>query len=139
MKSEKLKQFSASILVVLSLFVSSISACCCSHHQEKVETEVPSCHAKTHETEEKKDSANVDDKDSINISCECFMESAPKVFAKSENVKIEKQTAKLTRLIHFEIEQVLHIVSGVKIEFSTPSYLSDLISNPKSPRAPPTV
>ena len=139
MKSEKIKRFSASILVVLSLFVSSISACCCSHHQEKVETEVSSCHVQTHETEEKKDSANVDDKDSINVPCECFMESAPKVFAKSENVKIEKQTAKLTSLIHFEIKQVLHMVTGEKIEFSTPFYLSDSTYNLKSPRAPPTV
>jgi len=38
MKSVKLKQFAVSLLALLSLFASSVSACACSHHQEKPET-----------------------------------------------------------------------------------------------------
>ncbi|MCD9189340.1 MAG: hypothetical protein LUM44_23185 [Pyrinomonadaceae bacterium] len=139
MKSEKIKQFSVSILVVLSLFVSSISACYCAHHAEKAELETPSCHGKTHEAEKQDDAAQTNDADSFNVSCECSTEAAPKVFAKSENVKIEKQTAKLADSINFEIKEVLQKNSVAKIEFSKPLYLSDSFYNLKSPRAPPTV
>lgn len=139
MKSEKLKQISAAILVVLSLFVSSVAACCCSHHQEKTAIETPSCHAEKHPTENRQESANADSADFYNIPCECFAESAPKVFAKSENIKVEKQSAKLALSIYFENREVLPNVSGVKVDFSTPFHITRFFDNLKSPRAPPIV
>lgn len=139
MKSEKIKQFSVSILIVLSLFVSSISACCCSHHEKKAEIETPSCHGKTHEAEKQNDAVETNDADFFNVPCECSSEFAPKVFAKSENVKIEKQTAKLADSINIESKEVLQEKSVAKIEFSKPFYLSDSFYNLKSPRAPPTI
>ncbi len=139
MKSEKIKQFSVSILIVLSLFVSSISACCCSHHTEKAETETPSCHGKMHEAEQSNQAVQANDADSFKIPCECSLESAPKGFAKSENLKIEKQTAKSVDSINFEIKEVLQEISASKIEFSKPFYLSDSFYNLKSPRAPPFI
>ena len=50
MKSVKLKQFAVSLLAILSLFASSVSACACSHHQEKPEVSPASCHGHPAET-----------------------------------------------------------------------------------------
>jgi hypothetical protein len=87
MKSHRLKQYSFSLLAVLSLFASSVSACCCAHHQEKAETEVPSCHQQTNETKAENHhgnaSAEVNQTDVLNTGCECFRQSAPNVYAKS--------------------------------------------------------
>ncbi|MEP6900788.1 MAG: hypothetical protein ABJA66_03500 [Actinomycetota bacterium] len=137
MNKQRWRQFSASFLIVLSLFVSSVSACVCSHHHtEKVEIKTSSCHehsgnkqnqnANSSETLETFDS---DDK------C-CCVESAPKIFSKSETIKIEKQTAVLP-FSRVEIKAVSRVVSVERIYFEKPFYLSDSFYNIKSPRAPP--
>ena len=141
MKSQRLKQFSFSFLAVLSLFVSSISACCCAHHQEKAETEVPACHQQTNETKAENHhdnaSSEVDRTDVLNTVCECFRQSAPEVYAKSENVKIEKQAAAQTPYVSFQIDSITRIISVELNDYSKPFYLSDSFYNIKSPRAPP--
>lgn len=93
-ETQKLKQVTAGIFVVLSLFVSSISACACAHHShpEKVEVEPISCHGQVL-TEETVSQPAVTD--SVDTSCECLVKSPPKVFFKSENLKIEKQAVAL--------------------------------------------
>ena len=93
MNSERLKQFTVSLLVVLSLFVSSVSACTCSHHQEKVEVDVSSCHQHSpeakaeqhHDTQSKKIQSIISE-----TEC-CCIQPAPKVVAKSESLKIDNQ------------------------------------------------
>jgi len=141
MKSQRLKQFSFSLLAVLSLFVSSISACCCAHHKEKTETKIPSCHQQTNETKaenhQDNTSSEVNQTDVLNTACECFRQSAPKVNAKSENVKIEKQAAAQTPYISFQIGSITRIISVKLTDYVKPFYLSDSFYNIKSPRAPP--
>jgi hypothetical protein len=94
LEMQKLKQVTAGIFVVLSLFVSSIAACACAHHShpEKVEVEAPSCHEQAHT--EKTDSQPAVT-DSADTSCECLVKSPPKIFFKNENLKIEKQALSL--------------------------------------------
>jgi len=96
MKSVNLKQFVTSLLALLSLFVSTVSACTCEHHQAKTETEPPSCHAHPAKTETAQNH-DADSPETIKTSiseagCVCF-QTAPKVFAKSETVKFKKYAA----------------------------------------------
>ena len=136
-----IKQFSISLLTVLSLFATSVAACACSHHQVKTETEVPSCHQVSHETEKENSpetsGIQTSHQAAFDASCVCFTPSAPEAFGKSETLKIQKQAA----LFASEIEIVYGFAparapSAARFEFSKIS-LSDSSYNLKSPRAPP--
>lgn len=95
---KKLRQLAASILVVLSLCVSSVSACACActHHvPESGETEVPSCHAKSHREHSHGDQFSGKKgaiTDTVETSCECCLQAPPKIYVKRDNLRIEKQT-----------------------------------------------
>jgi hypothetical protein len=110
LKIHRLRQVAASVFVVLSLCVSSVSACACAHHShpEKAEAETPSCHSQAH-TEEAAGQPAV--KDSADASCECILQSPSKVFVKSEKLKLEKQA-------------VLAKEAGPSIVFETAAALS---------------
>lgn len=96
LEMQRLKQVTAGIFVVLSLFVSSIAACACAHHShpEKVEVDAPSCHEQPDTGESGSQPAVTD---SADTSCECLVKSPPKVFFKNENLKIEKQALSLAK------------------------------------------
>jgi type III secretory pathway component EscR len=136
MNKQRLRQISVSFLIVLSFFVSSTAACACSHHIENVEVEVSSCH----EHSETKQNNNTNFDENVQQFCSdddcCCFQSAPRVFSKSETVKIEKQTAVLP-LARVEIKAVATVVSVENTYFEKPFYLSDSFYNIKSPRAPP--
>ena len=93
MKNMKIRQLSLIFLALLSLFVSSVSACTCSHHQEKVEVDVSSCHQHSpeakaeqhHDTQSKKIQSIISE-----TEC-CCIQPAPKVVAKSESLEIDNQ------------------------------------------------
>ena len=137
----KIERFAASILIVFSLFVSTIAACCCDHYEEKAAVEVPSCHAQTAETKtenhhERKDSNETAQFNSIDANCECLAFSAPKVYAKNENVKAEKQalTSETVKLPEAEFAASIAAFESV---FAAPFYLSDSFYNISPGRAPP--
>ena len=140
MEDTKLKQLAMSFLIVLSFFVSSVAACCCSHQQEKAEIEAPSCHTQTHEAKTEKhqasNSAETEQVGELNIPCECFVQHAPKVFAKSENVKIEKQSLTIAASALPKEVFVLSVIS-FESNFAAPFYLSDSFYNLSPGRAPP--
>jgi hypothetical protein len=134
----RLKQFAASFVVVLSLFVSSVSACACSHHQQ-VETVSSSCHGHSHSTkaETHQHTTSLETAQALVSETECYcIQPAPRVFAKSENVKIEKQVSNLAQISPVEIVFVPQTTS-VKSEFITPFYLTDSFYNLTPGRAPP--
>jgi hypothetical protein len=132
---KKTKRIAVGFLIVLSLFVSSVAACVCSHHAEKVETEVSSCHEHSEAAQETASPEKVSELDS-NDDCHCI-QPAPRVFSKSETIKFEKQTTILL-LSQVEIKAISQIVSGASIYFEKTFYLSDSFYNLKSPRAPPS-
>ncbi len=134
MKNQRWTKFGGSFLIVLSLFVSSVAACVCSHHISKTETEVPSCHTHS-EAKHKVDSSENVAKLDMDDDCDC-LQPAPKAFSKSETIKIEKQTANLPQT-RIEIKAVSSIASIETIFFEKSFYLSDSFYNIKSPRAPP--
>jgi hypothetical protein len=136
MNKQRLGQISVSFLIVLSFFVSATAACICSHHIENVEVEAPSCHEHS-ETMPNHEMASDENIQQIvsDDNC-CCVQPAPRVFSKSETIKIEKQTAVLS-LARIEIKAVSTFISVENIYFEKPFYLSDSFYNIKSPRAPP--
>lgn len=127
---KKSKQIAVGLLIVLSLFVSSVAACVCSHHTEKAETEVSSCHGNSETT-------SVEKVSELDSNDECFcIQPAPRVFSKSEKIKFEKQAAVLP-VSHTEIQTISPIAADASVYFEKPFYLSDSFYNLKSPRAPP--
>lgn len=82
MASKQAKLFSASILAILAMFVSSVSACACAHHQQTVES-APSCHVESHSGHDGT-AQTTDSKTSIDEGCTCFVfQPSPYVLAKS--------------------------------------------------------
>jgi hypothetical protein len=141
MKNQRIKQISLSLCFVLSLLVSSVSACVCTHHQE-FESVKTSCHEHPEmqmtEMSPDSDDAQISQNNfSERINCSCF-QPAPKVFSNAEIHKVEKQAARNFLVIEFEFEAIPQIAAAAKTDFSKPFYLSDSFYNIKSPRAPPS-
>jgi hypothetical protein len=132
---KKTKQTAVGFLIVVSLFVSSVAACICSHHTEKVEAQAAaSCHE---HAEAKPETNEVEQAAKFASGEECSCASpAPRVFSKSETIKIEKQ-ASAGSFSLLEIKTVATFVSAGNVYFEKPFYLSDSFYNIKSPRAPP--
>ena len=139
MKSLKLKQFVISLLAMLSLFVSAVSACTCSHHQAKQEIETPACHEHSAKIVKNHDADTTETTESSisETGCVCF-QTAPKVFAKSETVKFKKYAAGIANLALPTIVSATEI-AAVKIDFTKPFYLSDSFYNISPGRAPPVL
>ena len=134
---KKSKQIAGGILIILSLFVSSVAACICSHHTEKAQVDV-SCH----EHSEKKQDQDADSSEKIQQldsydECGCVL-PAPRAISKSETIKFEKQTSALP-VSQVEIKIVSLSFAVENSYFEKPSYLSDSFYNLKSPRAPPVL
>lgn len=148
MKTGRLKQFGISFLIVLSLLVSSISACACTHHhpekaeQEKVETEIVSCHGTSHEAKPENHHQTVETPETVQTSISerecCVIQPAPQAVSKSENFKLEKQQPALLPKSAIEIKAVPQLVSVKTIEFEAPFYLSDSFYNISPSRGPPS-
>lgn len=139
MKSLKLKQFAVSLLAITAFFVSAISACTCSHHQAKQETESASCHEHSAKTVRSR-AGDLPETIETSISeagCVCF-QSARKAFAKSENVKFEKHAATISPLTPPAIVFIPQNARA-KIDFTKPFHLSDSFYNFSHGRAPPVL
>lgn len=141
MKSAKFQEFIFSLLATASLFVSLISACACSHHQEKPAAENFSCHEHSPEAQAEMNHAGGSAK-TINLSaaengCVCVPATA-KIFAKAGSVKFEKHSAAINLTAPPEFVFDAQKVS-VKFDFVKPFYLSDSFYNLSPGRAPPVL
>lgn len=66
---------------MLAMFVSSVSACACTHHQQNAEN-APSCHIQSHSGHDGT-AQTTDSKTSIDEGCTCFVfQPSPYVLAK---------------------------------------------------------
>lgn len=141
MKNERLKQFALSFTVVLSLFASSFAAVCtCSSHEQDAaesshcqqEVKEVSAHRHSHENSVETVSASFSETDDC-----CCVQSAPRAFAKTESVKIEKQTAAVSHVAPVEFKSISQRASIKTVAFAAPFYLSDSFHNLTPGRAPP--
>ena len=161
MKNRRLKQFAASLFVVLSLLVSSVSAACtCATHRaiEQSEHCQPKANNHSHQAAqsehphashehsdevsgEHRHAESADTKDfaqALSAAECCCVQPAPQVSAKIETVKIEKQAAILNRISLFEIAFVPEIIRA-ESRFVATLYLTDSFYNLSPGRAPPVL
>lgn len=90
MTFKQAKLFSVSFLAIMAMFVSSVSACACAHHELTVE-DVSSCHVQSHSGHDETTQAT-DAKTSIDEGCTCFVTVlSPCVLAKSVKKKAADQ------------------------------------------------
>src|SRR5688500_16569863 len=83
------KQIMTSLVTIISLFVSAVSACACTHHvpAEKA-VEVSSCHGSSHEAVETKVESERR-AGSLEPACNCFVKTpAPAIVGKSNEKRI---------------------------------------------------
>ena len=99
MSKKRIKQFLVGLLAVLSLSVSSVGACGCTHHEEAPKEEV-SCHGKSKSQHEKKNSNDLKTP-SAGESCLC-VQPAAKASVKVEGFKLKKQPALFTTGVDLE-------------------------------------
>jgi hypothetical protein len=151
----KLRRIAASLFVVLSLFVSSVSACVCAHHSVKAEPD-EHCQSPTeqHSPAAKKESHHSHDESvennrradstetkELSVSASesecCCIEPAPETFGKFEKYKTGKQTAGVLPNTRIEINSTWRAVRVHESEFATPFYLFDSFYNVPRGRAPP--
>lgn len=152
MKSNRMTKLAISFWIVLSLFASSVSACNCAHdsasqsenhcqpnqprHSHESENE---SHLHSHESSAKNQQTNRTENfsDALSLADCCCFQSAPRVFAKSETVKIEKQAAEVLTGARIVLQLTAPIIAVKTLNSVAPVYLSDFFYNFKSPRAPP--
>lgn len=139
-KLYKWRKVAAGALAVLSLFVSTVAACACTHHHpEKVleAVETSSCHSESHETGVKKQEPSADH--FADASCECILDAPSRVFVKSEKLKIEKQ-AIVSTIEDSDLEPVLKVTMYLSAGYYTPRiFVPDPFYNLTPGRAPPRI
>lgn len=140
LKKAKILQSVAGLLVMLSLFASSIVACACTHHGETVvKKTTAACHSdySVHGGEHQISESYTD---ISALACEAICICAPaqqQVSAKSEITKIEKQAAAISVVLK-EAEFVSEQTVATNHFFERAEYLTDSFYNLKPGRAPPS-
>lgn len=126
------------LIAVLSLFVSSVSACFCSHHQPAKAAFEKSCHGSTHTTEEAPIVAGGAVR-SIDAVCNCFVKTpVPAITSKSGEKKISlaKEAAVVENLFVTFSEEYVFDSDDASLSLDLPSYTSHY-STFRQSRAPP--
>lgn len=142
MRLLKLGQFVLILCCLVSLSAPAIAACTCSHPETS--TPCHSEHSSSRETScEHRHRDGIAADSSVTIptvisesECCCAL-SARRAFAKSENIKIEKQTVLQVQPSRIEINITPQVVLVKTIDFAQPLYLSDSFYNLSPGRAPP--
>lgn len=140
MRKLKLNQFAIGFLAILSLFASSVAACCCSHSQPKIEAEVPSCHQQKPKDKNENppnENSSKPGQTAADVPCGCFMQSAPRFFGKSETVKVEKQLMKSAAASETDFGFVSARAPAQDAFVFSPFRAANAFHRLKSPRAPP--
>jgi len=132
------------IVFILSLLVSSVSACSCSHHEPATPPETASCHGHSHEAEsghgclKAHGSSKWLGNDGSSIlpgDCDC-LQPAPKAVTKSEAIKLESKVLKSSPLLPADPVFII-TVDVVRPAFESLAALTDPHHNLTRGRAPP--
>lgn len=137
MSISRAKKYFVSLLAVMSLFVSAVSACACSHHIEPQKTEL-SCHSSSHEMPAETTAS--EPSDSFDTDCNCLARPpVPAIVAKTDDKRpgIEKQIVEFEfALPQFVEREIVSFEPETFFAESSSLYKQDLLSSLPS-RAPP--
>lgn len=123
------------VLTVLAMFASSVSACVCSHHEEKAEQEAFSCHQHSEESAEVRTGDSTSKTGLSENSCIC-VQASTKIVAKSESLKLKKHSPAILPIIP-NAETVLLLSASIKFSHTDREFPPDPIDNRLSGRGPP--
>ena len=139
--NKRLQQFAIGLLTVLSLLISSVEGCTCSHHEADGTSE-PASHHRHSEMSEAAEShdSHVEDANACLASdadCVCAV-PASKFVAKPAGIKLKKQvpTISIKTSIRFA---VVRQMDTARVDFVKPFYLSDSFYNLAPKRGPPSL
>lgn len=120
-------------MAVMALFVSSVSACVCSHHQTKPKEEKASCHSHG-ETGEKPQTVAGTPLVSEG-GCYC-LQPTPRAVSKAGKFSFD---GKILKADYFSIDEPVYFSTALAtVEvFSRTDYLSKTVDRLSAPRAPP--
>jgi hypothetical protein len=131
-------QIAIGIIFILSLFVSSVSACSCPHHEQAAKPETASCHPHSHGANSTQGSSRASENASSSLllgDC-CCIQPAPKAATKSATIKAEGKVVKSSPLPVADPVFVL-TAQVVQPAFESLSSLTDSYYNLTPGRAPP--
>jgi len=127
-------------LFILSLLVSSVSACSCPHHEDAASPDATlgHLHSHSHEAESKREPSKGSRGAVSMVSPEdcCCMQPATKAAAKSEVIKSDGKVLKSSPLPSVE-RMFVSMAEVVQIGLETPSLLVESHRNLTPGRAPP--
>ena len=128
---------------MLSLLISSLAACACSHHTaDGAEEHAESCHQSNHKNEkaEISESETENNFPAVSEDCVCIVKTfQPYVIGKSENVKTQKNLAFLPIQLKAESYNTILEKDTAKVHFAYHFYNSNYLEKLTSPRAPPVL
>ncbi|MDQ4120658.1 MAG: hypothetical protein M3209_04330 [Acidobacteriota bacterium] len=150
----KIKQISLVLCCIFSLFVSSVLACYCAHsefaqqkeqdcaqqptaNEEKAENHSADHHSHSASRESRHETSSETGINHVDHQDACCIQYAPKIYAKSKGIAIQKQSALLLTLALVELKLVSQVASVETIQFAAPFYLSNSFYNLTPGRAPP--
>jgi hypothetical protein len=143
MLTNRKKQLFVTLLAVLSLFVSAVSACACSHHtdNQSVELAATSCHgAEPGEVKVETEKPPTPTGSFVGQDCACFVRTPVQVIASKAEQKRSKvadtsDDIASVEIVRFEVSAIADV--NVPVFDRTSSYHSNphLLSGPA--RAPP--
>lgn len=122
MMSFRLKQVGFALCLAASLLVGSVSACMCSHHEEKPKSSETSCHG-PHEDQAENTESTVTE-NAFDVDCICFVnQPTPFIAAKWENKKL-----KADKSVSSSDQTVPHslFVTAIAINLPPPEFDRDL-------------
>ena len=136
---KKIQRIFIAALAVMALCASSISACTCSHHQEQVKAEEPSCHSHSHHKDASAEQGAAFSK-SLESACECILaKPAPAVISRSDKESKPPRPDAAPSELHnpsFERNAIISTVSA-KIERAETAFPSKILTSLLPSRAPP--
>ena len=138
---KRLQQFVIGFLTVLSLLVSSVGGCTCSHHEADGTSE-PAFHHHHSEMSEAAEShdSHVEDTNACLASdadCVCAV-TASKFVAKPAGIKLNKQVSTVSLETSIPVA-VVRQMDAARVDFVKPFYLSDSFYNLAPKRGPPSI
>jgi hypothetical protein len=135
----RLTQLIVGILFMISLLVSLMSACSCSHHlAAEKPSEKPACHSHSIQTEPENQQSDVGLGSHILPGECCCMQPAPKALVKSEKINTEKaQMASVPLTTERKFPGIT--TPARPLIFEQPAFLTESLCRFTSGRAPPPV
>jgi hypothetical protein len=130
--AKRIRQLLIGILAVLSMSVSSVAACACSHHDEAPKEKL-SCHSKPKPPHRKSHHAST--KPAAGEGCDCA-QLAPRASVKAEGFKLKKHASPFAKGFDLPVAEYTldRYVTG---SHSIHVYLTSIFLESSSSRGPP--